>query len=192
MEEAIANRLAAVAKNNSRQPGTQHERTMDKRIIEFIMKQTCTSICCAGENGNPYCFSCFYAFNPAVGLLYYKSSPDSYHSKLIQSSPEIAATILPDKLNRLMPKGIQLQGRVLELLHPMATNASTIYYKKYPIAMAIKGEVFTISLTQIKMTDNSLGIGKKILWNRNDENEIEIKGSDFLNNSCSSNEKQYK
>jgi uncharacterized protein len=112
---------------------------MDKRIIEFIKGQTCSTICCVEENTNPHCFSCLYLFNPADGLLYFKSSPDSFHMKLIKLNPQIAGTILPDKLNKLMLKGIQLQGQVLEQHHPLANGAAVNYYKKYPIAMAIKG-----------------------------------------------------
>lgn len=141
---------------------------MNERIKEFIKKQTCASICIINEKGNPHCFSCFYAFNSLDKLLYFKSSPDSYHLNLIKSNPGIAGTILPDKLNKLMIKGIQLQGQVLEHHHPMAKDATVNYHKKFPFAMTIKGDVLTIHLTDIKMTDNSFGVGKKILWKINE------------------------
>ena len=65
---------------------------MEEIIIQFIKKQTCASICCADKKGNPYCFSCFYAFNSDEGLLYYKSSSGTRHSELISENPSVAGT----------------------------------------------------------------------------------------------------
>ncbi len=132
----------------------------------FLQQQTCATICCVDNDGKPYCFNCFYAFNSADGLLYFKSSVDTHHLKLLKSNPEIAGTVLRDKLNKLAIKGIQLQGELLEKSHPMVKNASANYYKKYPLAMAIKGEIFTIQLSEIKMTDSRFGFGKKFFWRK--------------------------
>jgi len=139
---------------------------MNEIIIRFLLQQTCATICCTGEHGAPYCFSCYYVFNSGDGLLYFKSSDDAHHSAFLISNPVIAGTILPDKLNKFLPKGIQLQGEVLEPLHPLAKDASLIYHKKNPMALAIKGKVVTIRLNAIKMTDSQLGFGKKIIWKR--------------------------
>ena len=86
---------------------------MNDNIIEFIEKQKCASICCVDAEGNPYCFSCFYAFNADEGQFYFKSSADTYHIKIILANPSVAGTILPDKLSLFTVKGIQFQGRVL-------------------------------------------------------------------------------
>ena len=45
-------------------------------------------------------------------------------------------------------------------------DAYILYHRKHPIALAIKGEVFTIRLDSIKMTDSTKVFGKKIFWNR--------------------------
>ncbi len=142
---------------------------MKENIIQFIKKQTCASICCVDKNGNPYCFSCFYAFNSEEGLLYFKSSSGTRHSEIISENPIIAGTILPDKLNILLVKGIQFEGVVLPENHFLCKNASANYHKKYAIALAMQGEILTIQINSIKMTDNSMGFGKKITWLRNEE-----------------------
>jgi uncharacterized protein YhbP (UPF0306 family) len=59
---------------------------------------------------------------------------------------------------------------------PMKTCAwmqavSTI--KKYPFALAIPGDVYTIQPDYIKLTDNTIGFGKKLTWLRNEVNETE-------------------
>ena len=135
---------------------------MDERIAKFISKQTCASICCIDEGGRPYCFSCFYAFNDEEIMLYFKSSEDSHHSGLLKKNAMVAGTILPDKLGLFQIKGIQFEGIVL----PDDPKAAAYYYQKHKVAIAIAGEIWTIRINKIKFTDNSLGFGKKILWER--------------------------
>ena len=139
---------------------------MEKRIVQFIQKQTCATICCVDEQGKPWCFSCYYAFNPEEGLLYFKSSPGSHHATVIKRNPLIAGTILPDTLSKLQVKGVQFEGIVPEDSHLLLKEASGFYHNKYPIALAMPGEIFVIRIDRIKMTDSTLGFGKKISWNR--------------------------
>ena len=142
---------------------------MNETIFKFIEKQTCASVCCVDENAAPYCFSCFYVFNQKDGLLYFKSSLSAKHSMIIANNPVIAGTILPDKLNVLLVKGIQFVGIILSENHPLTKQAAAYYYKKNPAAMAMPGEIWTIQIDTIKMTDSTLGFGKKINWNRINE-----------------------
>ena len=139
---------------------------MSEDIINFTRKQTCATISCINQNGKPYCFNCFYAFNGELGLLYFKSSPDTYHSKLIKQNPFIAGTILPDKLKTILVQGIQFEGELLACDHPLTAHASANYHKKHPMALAMSGEIWTIKINHIKMTDSSKGFGKKIAWDR--------------------------
>lgn len=142
---------------------------MNDTITKFLEEQTCATLCCSDEAGNPYCFSCYYAFNKKEGLLYFKTSPEAYHSVLLKKHPVVGGTVLPDKLNKLLTKGIQLQGEYLDPLMPVSEEAAKLYHKRFPMAHAVKGEVFTIRLDAIKMTDSTLGFGKKITWNRNEK-----------------------
>lgn len=139
---------------------------MNEPINLFVEKQKCASICCVDGAGNPNCFSCFYAFNLREGLLYFKSSLDSFHMKILMLKSILSGTILPDKLHVLAVKGIQFRGILLPRQHRLTQDASKHYYKRYPIALAIPGEVWTIQLNSIKMTDSSKGFGKKIQWER--------------------------
>lgn len=141
---------------------------METNIIQFIKKQTCASICCVDEQGNPYCFSCFYVFNSDDGLLYFKSSSNARHSSIILKKPLVAGTIQPDKLNVVLIKGIQFEGTVLTEDHPFSKNASGFYYKKNPAGLLVPGDIWVIQIFSIKMTDSTFGFGKKITWKRNE------------------------
>lgn len=139
---------------------------MNEIIVSFLSKQTCATVCSADEAGKPWCFTCFYVFNPLLGLLYYKSAAETRHSVLLKNNPIVAGTILPDKLNTLLIKGVQFEGTLLDANAPAAANAAALYYKKNPLAMAMPGEVWTIQMDHIKMTDSTLGFGKKLKWSR--------------------------
>ena len=153
---------------------------MNKTIIQFIKEQTCAGICCIDKAGKPYCFSCYYAFNAEKGLLYFKSSRESHHAALLLNNPAVAGTILPDKLSALVVKGLQFEGILLDGADPMAKNASVFYHKTKPMALAVPGEVWTVQIDSIKMTDSTLGFGKKIKWER--EHREEVSGYDILSN----------
>ena len=141
---------------------------MDRRIIDFLKKQTSASVSCVNEMQEPYSFSCFFAFNPEQNLLYYKSAPSSYHSQVLSKQPKVAGTIMPDKLNKLAIRGIQFTGDLLAEDDPLCKNAAEIYYTKFPIGLAIPGNVYTIRLDQLKMTNNVLGMMEKLSWQRDE------------------------
>ena len=145
---------------------------MNENIVRFIQKQTCATLCCVDEQGKPWCFSCYYAFNSMEGLLYFKSSPASHHSSIMKKNLLIAGTILPDKLNKLLVKGIQFEGTVLDAKDPSMNKASGFYHNKFLLAQAMPGEISVIRIDHIKMTDSTLGFGKKNSWSRLNEQLI--------------------
>ncbi|MBL7737743.1 MAG: pyridoxamine 5'-phosphate oxidase family protein [Chitinophagaceae bacterium] len=139
---------------------------MNKDIIEFIRKQKTATVCTVDESGHPYCFSCFFAFDAENAVLYYKTHGASHHAALMLKKKEVAGTILPDKLNAVIVKGIQFEGEVLSSDHPLSANASKVYHLRYPFALAMPGVLWTLQLHHIKMTDSSKGFGTKIEWER--------------------------
>ena len=141
---------------------------MNETIIQFLQQQTCASICTVDETGKPYCFSCFYAFNETTGLIYFKSSADAHHAVLMKNNPFVAGTILPDKLNRISIKGIQFEAIVLDTEQPLVKRTLGIYLAKHPLALAIPGHIWALQINHIKMTDSTLGFGKKIVWHRDE------------------------
>jgi uncharacterized protein YhbP (UPF0306 family) len=142
-------------------------KLMNERIEAFIEGQTVATVCCVDPNDNtPYCFSCFYSYDKEKQLLYFKTSSSSHHAGIIAMNPIVAGAIQPDKLNRLAIKGLQFTGRMVEENDPLASAASSVYHKKYPFALAMPGEVWTIELRTMKMTDNTLAFGKKLIWEK--------------------------
>ena len=146
---------------------------MNNRLIDFIEGQKIASICCVDKNHTPYCFSCFYAFDKEKKLIYFKTSAQSHHALVFIQNPVVAGTIQPDKLSLLAIKGVQFTGTIVSTNSNLCLNADEVYHKKYPFARAMPGEVYTIQPDFIKMTDNTLGFGKKITWQRNELEKME-------------------
>ena len=146
---------------------------MNENIAGFLEQQTCASVCCIYDEGRPYCFTCYYAFNTEAGIMYFKSSANSHHAGLMKKNPFVAGTILPDKLNKIMIKGLQFEALVLDTQQPLVKRSLGIYLKKHPLALAIPGDIWALKINYIKMTDSALGFGKKIIWRR-EEDELDF------------------
>ncbi len=139
---------------------------IQQHIANFIAQQSLASICCMGPEGDLHCFTCYFAYNEKEQVLLFKTSDDSLHMQYLLQNPSLAGTILPDKLNKMISKGIQFNGRLLSTSHSQANDAARQYHRKYPFALTMKGTVYSIRLNRLKMTDNTFGIGTKLIWDR--------------------------
>ena len=137
---------------------------MNPSISEFLLSQSCANISCLDREGKPYSFSCYYVYHPHLNQLYFKSSDDAAHVGYLTQNASISGTILPDKLNKLMVKGLQFEGICLNETDPLCKGAAQYYHKKNPMALAMPGKVWTIQFAHLKLTDSSLGFGKKLHW----------------------------
>jgi hypothetical protein len=138
--------------------------TMNEIISSYLENQTCANICSVDSEGLPYCFSCFYLFDKEKGLLYFKSSPDTFHAKCLIANGNVAGTILPDKLDKLKVKGLQFKGEVFLNGQQFTSRSAQLYHRHFPMALVIPGEIWTIKLSCIKFTDSTLGFGRKLHW----------------------------
>ena len=139
-----------------------------EKISDFIKINKVATICCINEDAVPYCFNCFYAFQEKTHLLFFKSSANSYHSKLLSTNPQVAGTILPNKIELLSLKGIQFTGRILYDSFPDQIQPEVCFHKMHPFAIAKPGHVWCIELETAKMTDNTQVFGKKTEWRKSD------------------------
>ena len=61
---------------------------------------------------------------------------------------------------------IQFQGIISEPKGEFLDKVKNAYLKRFPIAMLMETHLWVVDLTYIKMTDNRLGFGKKLIWKR--------------------------
>ena len=136
------------------------------RITNFISENKIATICCTDGQGLPYCFNCFYIFEEKNQLLFFKSSVETLHSKLLFQNAAVAGTILPQKLELLALKGVQFTGTALFSDIPDQIRPEIYYHKKLPLGITKPGHVFCIQLEMFKMTDNTNIFGNKLVWNK--------------------------
>jgi len=137
---------------------------MNLRIVDFITHQRVASVCCVDGENMPYCFSCFYAFDKERDLFYFKSGSAAHHSQVLLQNHVVAGTIQPDRINPFAIKGIQFTGHIIHPKNELCSQAESVYHKRFPFALAMPGEIWTLQPEAIKMTDNTLSFCKKLHW----------------------------
>ena len=138
---------------------------ISERIIRFIGDNRVMTLA-TSENNAPYCCSIFYVFDPEECNFYFMSSVETKHIHQASWQPLVAGTIVPGNTSIAKIQGIQFTGIFFQPEDIEREKAKKMYLRKFPMARLIDSEIWMIEVETIKMTDNTLGFGKKILWNR--------------------------
>ncbi len=134
---------------------------MQKRIKEFFLKHHIFTLATAFNN-IPYVATCFYCFDEDNLALIFASSKESEHMRHALSNPEVACAIHLSTHKIGTIQGVQCRGRVYEASKVQKER----YFAKYPLAKAMSSSIWALQLEWVKMTDNRLGFGKKLIWSR--------------------------
>jgi uncharacterized protein YhbP (UPF0306 family) len=139
----------------------------DKRISDFIGEQRILTLATSGDN-TPHCAICYYVYLQEFNCLVFKSNVESRHIQEGLKNEMVGVSIVSSSRLKINgSKGVQIEGWLKAVnTHPGAVQARSFYYKHYPIALAIAGELFVIELARIKFIDNSLGFGTKLSWEK--------------------------
>lgn len=138
---------------------------MNEKIVAFLKQNTNFSLA-TSINDKPYCASCFYVFAEKFNYIIFKSKIETNHIQQAKSNEFVAGTITQDVFDVKNIKGIQFNGIFCKPSAEIKKQIDDLYYVKYPFAVSFSGDIWAIELTYIKMTDNTLGFGKKIEWKK--------------------------
>lgn len=136
---------------------------VDKRILKFISKHHVLSLSTYSENF-PWSCSCFYAYDEALNRFVFTSDDETQHAKQATLNPNVSGTIVLETSMIGKIQGIQFTGEMIKLKANEELIARKIYLKKFPFAVFVKTSMWAVFLNHIKLTDNRLGFGKKIIW----------------------------
>lgn len=137
------------------------------KIVSYLSSQASLSLCCI-DDGVPYCCTCFYVLDVQRMALYFSSSLNTHHASVMLKIPQVAGTVADQTRSVTHLQGVQYQGRVRLLADDEEKRARHLFCTSYPIAKLKKAPMWEIMLTTLKMTNNKLGFGKKLLWSRHD------------------------
>lgn len=139
---------------------------VDERILTFVDEHHVLTLA-VSNNGLPWCASCFYVYLRELNLFVFTSDPDTRHIQDIVrgNNHEVAGTIALETRITGKIRGIQFSGTIRKLRGEELKKAKKTYLNKFPIARFSKLYLWGVEPFFIKMTDNRLGFGKKLIWN---------------------------
>lgn len=137
----------------------------DKKIIEFLKKHHVLTLSTCVD-GQPWCANCFYAFMEEEAAFVFTSGHETRHVReVIQNNKVAGAVVLETSIvNKI--QGIQFSGRMEAPDGEMAEKTRKAYLKRFPFAVLMDTTLWILYADHLKMTDNRLGFGKKLIWDR--------------------------
>ncbi len=135
----------------------------EKTVIEFITKHHVLTLATSCNN-QPYCANCFYAFlNDEIAFVF-TSDLDTKHIQDTLQQNFVAGSVVLETSVVGKIQGIQFNGTLYKPENEMLDKANKAYIKRFPFAALMNTTLWVLKLSFIKMTDNRLGFGKKLIW----------------------------
>lgn len=115
-------------------------------------------------DNEPWCANCFYAYMEEENALVFTTDGTTRHGKEFSVNNLVAGTIVLETKIIGKIRGIQFQGIVSEPDEERMKKVRLAYVKKFPFAVLMDTRLWVVDLKLIKLTDNRLGFGKKVVW----------------------------
>ena len=138
---------------------------IDSKISSFFRKHHVLTIATTVEN-EPWCANCFYVYLEEENALVFTTDTETRHGKEFLKNSLVAGSVVLETMIVGKIRGIQFQGTVSEPEGDLLSKAKWAYLKKFPPAVLMDTHLWVVKLTLIKMTDNRLGFGKKLIWSK--------------------------
>ncbi|MFC0072129.1 YhbP family protein [Samsonia erythrinae] len=137
--------------------------------ISRYLKKLHVLTLCVGGNSELWCASCFYTYDDRRVAFYLMTELQTRHGEIMARLPQVAGTVSGQPKSVMLIKGIQFRAQAVCLEGEEAELARAQYHARFPIARASQAPIWRLDLTEIKMTDNTLGFGKKRHWRRDEQ-----------------------
>ncbi len=141
---------------------------LEKKIVEFVKEHHVLTLA-TSNNNIPYCANCFYAYLIDENMLVYASDNDTKHAKDATTNINVAGSIVLETSIVGKIQGIQFNGKMYKPESELLKKAKKIYTKRFPYTKLMKLNLWVLELSFLKLTDNRLGFGKKLIWNKNEQ-----------------------
>ena len=134
---------------------------IDKRIVDFIKRHHVLTLATATSEGVPYCAACFYAYDKERNRLIFTSDDKTNHAQQMLQNANVAIGITLETRVVGKVQGVQICGKV----ERGDEEDKKVYIKRFPYAALAPLSIWAVEPSFIKLTDNTLGFGKKLIWN---------------------------
>ncbi len=133
---------------------------MLEKIESFMGKHHLLSLATLGER--LWCCSMFYAYDAQTVSFIVASDETTEHMNNVAQNLHIAGTVALETKTVGKIQGIQFTG----VMERCPEGLKKLYFEAFPYARVMNPTLWSIRLDEVKMTDNTLGFGKKITWKR--------------------------
>ena len=138
-----------------------------KLALDYLHDHQVMTLATVGEAG-PWAAAVFYVNNGFA--LFFLSVGHTRHVQNVVEQPRAAATIQEDYKDWPAIRGIQLEGRVIQLQGVERKEAISLYEKKYPFIKSAPSQIrlglarvnwYCLSPRRLYFIDNSQGLGHR-------------------------------
>ncbi len=140
----------------------------EQRILDFINEHHVLTLA-TSNNNMPYCANCFYAYMEEENAFVFTSDNDTKHIQDALEQKKVAGSVVLETKTVGKIQGIQFTGILENADKNLSNKFAKKYMKTYPYAMLMKTTLWVLFVDFIKMTDNRLGFGKKLIWRKTEE-----------------------
>lgn len=137
----------------------------EKRIVDFIKEHHVLTLATCIEN-NSWCANCFYTYLEDENCFVFTSDDNTKHVQDVLTNKNVAGSVVLETNVVGKIRGIQFTGIMEKPASSLQNKAKIAYLKKFPYAVLMKTSLWVLHINYIKMTDNRLGFGKKLIWTR--------------------------
>lgn len=138
---------------------------LDRRMVIFLQRHHLLTLATCCDN-RPWCSQCFYVYIDRLCGLAFASDVTTRHITEAMQQPYVAGSIAVESTVVGKLQGIQLEGKLTEANGDLLHEIKLAYLKRFPFAILMETKLWFFELSTIKMTDNRLGFGKKLYWER--------------------------
>lgn len=138
----------------------------ETRILEFIKEHHILNLAVVRDN-IPWCATCYYVYRVEENRFIFTSEPHTRHVRDVIEGGQYQAAGTIALETRIIGKirGLQFSGTIRPVDESYAVMARKAYLRRFPVARLMPGlHLWTLEPDYIKMTDNRLGFGKKLIW----------------------------
>ena len=139
--------------------------TPDPKITTFLKKHHVLTLATA-LGDQPWVANCFYAFDAEQMAFVFTSGYETRHIQEATANPKVAGNVVLETSIIGKIQGIQFSGTLIKAEGEALSQASSLYLKRFPFAALMDTTLWILPIDFLKMTDNRLGFGKKLLWTR--------------------------
>jgi len=137
----------------------------DPKIISFLKKHHVLTLA-TDSDGQPWTSNCFYAFMEDSMSFVFTSDEETRHIREVSLNNKVAGNVVLETSVIGKIQGIQFSGSLFLAEGEILKTASSAYLKRFPFAALMDTTLWILPIEYLKMTDNRLGFGKKLIWER--------------------------